>query len=149
MPRYVRRVKRKMADGTIKEYVYDRRVPNPQKPSGVFKNGVVYVVQCGRTGPIKIGYTTNLIQRVRDLEFAGGHRLQLRAAFVGSKKLERQLHDRFEDLRLHGEWFAPNIRIAREISALRRELKSVTNFARLAKRVADIDGKAHFAPVKS
>lgn len=60
--------------------------------------GTVYIVQMGSR--IKIGFTRNLAQRVKDL-----HAEKILAAFPGTTNDERALHERFAEFRTIGEWF--------------------------------------------
>lgn len=76
--------------------------PNPQ-PS----RPVVYFIQLGEGGPIKIGFTTNLDKRIKALQTASPDNLILLAAVEGSERTERGLHARFGEHRQRGEWFAP------------------------------------------
>lgn len=67
------------------------------------KTGRVYFLQ-RHDGLVKIGFTTNLDQRIRDLSSAHGPLAVLRV-LNGDKRLERKLHQRFKELREYGEWF--------------------------------------------
>jgi hypothetical protein len=61
---------------------------------------VVYFIRMGDL--IKIGYTTNLQKRVSGLSLTMAHVV---ATVFGGSALEEELHERFADLREHGEWF--------------------------------------------
>ncbi len=63
-----------------------------------------YFAQAEEGGPIKIGYTT-VDPQVRLKGLQTGSPLSLRIIASIPKNLEKQLHERFENLRLHGEWF--------------------------------------------
>jgi hypothetical protein len=69
---------------------------------------IVYFVRADEYGPIKIGYSATPRQRLSDLQNGSPHQLRL-IGYIhpGSYHLERQLHQRFRSLRLHGEWFDP------------------------------------------
>lgn len=68
----------------------------------------VYFIQCGGPrGPIKIGLSRDVAQRLRDLQACNPY--TLRAICIigwGGEPLEQALHRRFDAFRLHGEWFA-------------------------------------------
>lgn len=66
--------------------------------------GVVYFVGA-KTGPIKIGFTTNLPARLRRLQMASPQKLRVLAAFPGSRQDELLEHQLRAQERLHGEWF--------------------------------------------
>lgn len=56
-------------------------------------------------GPVKIGVTTNLAQRLEHLQTASPVRLEVLAATEADTWLEREYHRFFNHCRLHGEWF--------------------------------------------
>ena len=58
-------------------------------------------------GPIKIGTTIRLTQRLRALASEHGQGLEVLAVADGSFEVERNLHRRFAHLRKVGEWFEP------------------------------------------
>lgn len=66
---------------------------------------VVYVVQCGSTNFLKIGYSENLQKRIESPQIGSPYPLQLLATWPGGWSLEQHLHRRFADLRQKGEWF--------------------------------------------
>jgi hypothetical protein len=54
---------------------------------------------------IKIGVAKNVQKRLRDLQIACPMKLQLLAVVPGCREVEKSLHQRFETLHEHGEWF--------------------------------------------
>lgn len=58
-------------------------------------------------GPIKIGTTIRLSQRLRQLAAEHGEGLEVLAVLEGSREVEQALHGRFAHLRRVGEWFEP------------------------------------------
>lgn len=71
-----------------------------------FQNGgqsLVYVAKVRRQ--VKIGYSSNVIQRLRQLATASSHPIWLLAVVPGGRQLEQDLHRQFSDLRMQGEWF--------------------------------------------
>jgi hypothetical protein len=74
---------------------------------------IVYFVQGANGGPIKIGTTTHLAGRLANLQALNAQKLCVLATVpCGGHKLERELHDKFKDDRLHGEWFEPSEHLA-------------------------------------
>jgi hypothetical protein len=71
------------------------------------KIGRIYFIQQGENGAIKIGYTTNPEKRLKALATASPYRLHVRLVIEGSKKLEKDLHNKFAQWQLDGEWFEP------------------------------------------
>ena len=67
---------------------------------------VVYFVQAA-CGPIKIGWSKNLDQRLATLQRYSAEKVTLLATMRGALLLEQELHERFAAHRLHGEWFSP------------------------------------------
>jgi len=56
---------------------------------------------------VKIGYTTNLRDRVRAFQTAAADRVMVLLTIPGDLTLERLLHERFAHCRIQGEWFNP------------------------------------------
>lgn len=71
---------------------------------------IVYFIQSSAGGPIKIGKSTNANRRLANLQTAHAERLLL----LGTTQIhsEESLHQRFADLRLSGEWFRCDDRLA-------------------------------------
>lgn len=76
----------------------------------------VYFIQRGEAGPIKIGHSGNPKARLAALKTASDQPLRMIGVMDGGKEAERELHLRFADARLEGEWFSPT----EEIVALAR-----------------------------
>lgn len=69
---------------------------------------MIYFIQEGKSGPIKIGFTINNIKsRLADLQVGNSRKLYVRAYFDGDKYDEKELHYVFGKYRLNGEWFTP------------------------------------------
>lgn len=65
-----------------------------------------YFVQSVNGGPIKIGFTTRKPnERLAALQT--GAPVELRIVGLLHGNCEREMHERFKDARLHGEWFMP------------------------------------------
>lgn len=67
----------------------------------------VYFVQQGMAGPIKIGCSSEPLVRMLQLQTAHAERLRLLYFEMGDRERERELHQRFADARISGEWFYP------------------------------------------
>lgn len=68
---------------------------------------MIYFVQVGRTGPIKIGFSEKPKRRLITLQVDHFEQLHLLYTFEGSEKNERDLHTRFATSKIRGEWFKP------------------------------------------
>lgn len=67
--------------------------------------GFVYFIQAGKNGPIKIGWTTSLEERIDALQTGCPFRLRVLAAIEGTKQDEAAYHRQFAEHRMRGEWF--------------------------------------------
>ena len=65
----------------------------------------VYMILVGERGPVKIGHSNDPRTRLRELQVAHHRKLTILRKFEGGEVEERLLHDKFEHLRLRGEWF--------------------------------------------
>lgn len=81
-------------------------------------NRFIYFVQA-ENGPIKIGVASNLEKRIGNLRGSSPVKLTLLFATHGGATAEANLHHRFREHRLHGEWFAPHPDILAEIERLK------------------------------
>lgn len=70
---------------------------------------LVYFIQRGKRGPIKIGATArNPAARLADLQTASPEKLRLLGCVRSS---ERYLHELFREHHIAGEWFRPHKRV--------------------------------------
>ena len=74
--------------------------------------GFVYAISNGTH--LKIGWSAHhpALSRLRDLQVASAHELDIVGAFIGTQGDERSIHQRFGPHRIRGEWFldVPQIR---------------------------------------
>jgi hypothetical protein len=68
---------------------------------------VIYFIQCGDGGPIKIGRAQNAWLRLGELQAANPYPLALIGARNGDRKAESAYHARFSAHKIRGEWFSP------------------------------------------
>jgi hypothetical protein len=87
----------------------------------VIPDGRVYFIQAKLGGPVKIGFALDPRRRMRELQTANPFPLALVAYVAGDTTLERELHERLDELRAHGEWFHPSDEIEEEINRLLAE----------------------------
>lgn len=76
----------------------------PRKPRAT---SYVYFIQPTVGGLIKIGAAVDPQVRLRHLQTGCPVELALLATMPGTKKTEAELHARFADARIRGEWFEP------------------------------------------
>lgn len=67
--------------------------------------GAVYFIRAKTGGPVKIGFATDVDDRLRALQTSHHSELELVNAIGGSYADENALHERFKAYRLKGEWF--------------------------------------------
>ena len=76
----------------------------------------IYFLQAGARGPLKIGLTDNLRNRLRLLRGHFGQHLVLLASVCGSRDEELRIHRYARPWQIAGEWYSP----ADEITELAR-----------------------------
>lgn len=67
----------------------------------------VYFIQQGEDGPVKIGYTTSIQNRLASLQTGSPYELKLLGFYEGTIEQEKTLHQLFAEERINGEWFDP------------------------------------------
>lgn len=77
----------------------------------------VYFAQAGER--IKIGWSRNVAARITKLQTGNPEPIRLLATTPGGRSLETQLHERFADVRLTGEWFAASPALLAYVQAIR------------------------------
>lgn len=82
---------------------------------------VVYFLQAGDDGPVKIGFTKNLGTRIEDLQCGRSERLRLIGHRPGGRQEEKALHLRLAAHRLRGEWFKPSAEVLAAASGTEEE----------------------------
>ena len=76
-----------------------------------------YIIEAENSGRLKIGHTTgNPMERKRALATGSSERLRIVAVLNDVSEVE--LHDRFRESRLHGEWFEPSSKLRAFINGL-------------------------------
>ena len=79
---------------------------------------MIYFVQHGEGGAIKIGTARNVRARIDAIQTSAPVRLRLLAVIDGGVREERELHDRFRKDRIHGEWFHPSPPLIEHIAGI-------------------------------
>ena len=75
---------------------------------------MIYFIQSGNDGPIKIGYSKSdktLMRRIYAMQTFNSKTLNLLKTIEGGFKEERKIHRLFEYLKLMGEWFKPDMEL--------------------------------------
>lgn len=81
--------------------------------------GIVYFVQEGSDGPIKIGFTRQTVEhRLRSFETGNSSPLRILGWFAAEPFEERRWHKEFAACHKHGEWFYPTAHLLNAINAI-------------------------------
>lgn len=88
----------------------------------------VYFVEA-ENGLVKIGYSANVALRFRALLTTSAAPLKLLGWLPGTTGTERELHDKLEDSRSHGEWFRPTPDVAAVLATIQRPAEQSTKTA--------------------
>lgn len=80
----------------------------PATPNGYSLTQCVYFIQNTKTREIKIGVATDPQGRLASLQIGSPHKLKLLAVIrQRGRAAEKELHERFKDASIRGEWFRP------------------------------------------
>ena len=96
--------------------------------------GDLYFIRCGDA--VKIGRTTNIVERLRNMQVNSPHEIDCLLLLRGQGKHEAACHKRFAAYRVRGEWFR-----------LSDELNSAIVEAREANRTTTLSFLPMFAAV--
>lgn len=87
---------------------FRRRVENAQRRININQTALVYFVLCDcPTGFIKIGMAADPEERVINMQTSCPYPLRVLATMPGGMAAEREMHERFADACVGGEWFRP------------------------------------------
>ena len=84
------------------------RLRRQSRPRSARPTQLVYFIQRGAFGPIKIGTAADPAARLRALQTGSDEPLRLLGSMDGGRPMEASLHRRFGRARLSGEWFSPS-----------------------------------------
>lgn len=69
------------------------------------ESSFIYFIQSGKDGPIKIGTTNNVESRLGDIRVLNPQKIKLLKSIKGTQKYEKEIHRKFKNDRIKGEWF--------------------------------------------
>lgn len=69
---------------------------------------MIYFIQNSETKHIKIGYSNDVRKRLSEIQISSPHELKILSICEGDIELEKELHDKFNDYYIRGEWFNPS-----------------------------------------
>jgi hypothetical protein len=96
---------------------YGRHNPGWRPSTARRAEQLVYLMECGDA--LKIGISVNPELRARRLASSLPNPVRVLATKAGGRYLERELHNRFFNLRINGEWFRRHDAILREFGVQR------------------------------
>lgn len=91
----------------------------PSQPPHPDVGSVVYFIQQGEDGPIKIGFSKNPEARLKQLQPSTPAPLRILRTIQGGRSREQSIHGRFQNDRLKGEWFRPTPELLEYIATAR------------------------------
>ncbi len=77
---------------------------------------LVYFARVNDDGPVKIGFSFNLRERIYSLRAEFGRGLNIIGVIDGDRKIEKALHKQFSGIALGREWFQPTADLLQYIS---------------------------------
>lgn len=78
---------------------------------------MLYAIQAGINGPIKLGHATSPAGRLRNIQASSVERLRLLGVADSARTAETELHTRFAADRIGAEWFHPTAELLAEIAS--------------------------------
>lgn len=87
---------------------------------------LVYFIQSGANGPIKIGTALNVTKRMAMLQTGNPEQLMLLSTVSGGRDLESALHFHLASERVRGEWFKPSGAVFAAMVALPEDILPLT-----------------------
>ena len=69
---------------------------------------MIYFIQSGDNGPVKIGQSTNVASRLKCLQSASPNKLKLLYCHESDKFSEPMIRHLFNEILIRGEWFQPS-----------------------------------------
>jgi len=85
-----------------------KRLESSNDYTTLLDNPKVYFIQSINGGLIKIGYSSHINRRLREIQRTSPVKLRVLATISGRADIETEIHHKFRDERKHGEWFNPS-----------------------------------------
>lgn len=105
--------------------ILEERLTSPSTPM----KGTIYFVQAHDGEPVKIGFSRDVKRRINAIQKSNGSRLVTLGLMDGDLDVEKTIHTKFANLRLHGEWFLPGQELLNFIESTKGSLKSKRGMA--------------------
>lgn len=91
-------------------------------------------------GNVKIGYATSVQARFGELQVANASELTILLEIPGGRKVEAELHTKFAEHRVRGEWFKLVPEILDYIASVRPEPSKVPDYVRIQRSLIKKQG---------
>lgn len=99
------RLRMRVCEYTARSTVKLVKPPKKRPP----REGYIYFVQAGRSGPVKIGWSTAPHGRLEFFQTGHYEKLRIVRLIEGTITDERRLHKRFAAYHILNEWFEPRV----------------------------------------
>jgi len=70
---------------------------------------MIYFIQAGDNGAVKIGFAKDVKKRFRELQTGNHETLKLLKEIAGEEELEQELHLLVKRYHVRGEWYTPDV----------------------------------------
>ena len=70
---------------------------------------MIYFIQAGDNGAVKIGFAKDVKKRFRELQTGNHETLKLLKEIAGEEELEQEIHALVKNYHVRGEWYAPAV----------------------------------------
>ena len=101
----------------------------------------IYFIRSGKKGAIKIGITTDVLDRMEKLQVGNAEELILLGLIEGDKEIEQRIQLSFRNCLIRGEWFKP-------VSTLLEFIKKRAKFPKTLKKKFNYKNKTYYKDVE-
>ena len=70
---------------------------------------MIYFIQAGDNGAVKIGFAKDVKKRFRELQTGNHETLKLLKEIAGEEELEQEIHSLVKQFHVRGEWYSPDV----------------------------------------
>ncbi len=95
---------------------------------------VVYFVQRESDGAIKIGFSGCFEYRLNNLKSTTGEKFKILGIIEGDREIEKEMHLKFGNSRILGEWFKPSDSLLSYIISRKGDFLNLADLPKTRKR---------------
>ncbi|ABI82018.1 hypothetical protein Pcar_3404 [Syntrophotalea carbinolica DSM 2380] len=112
---------------------------------------MIYIIEEGENGPLKIGFAADIEGRIKTLQVGNSQELNLVMSFEGSSDLENKIHKNLSRhrIRSNGEWFYNNAAVweyLKTLSTVEPDTEFIGQTEYLVLKREAVDSKAENCP---